>query len=91
MQIVSNGDNLHEMSNLFSGKNKKHIVNLLSAEFAQRVVKVNTKNSENQYIQQLCLLIMFDSMLDFTQLLVNINKLVTKSHVCSTSSDICYE
>ena len=25
MQIVSNGDNLHEMSNLFPGKNKKII------------------------------------------------------------------
>ena len=23
MQIVSNGDNLHEMSNLFSGENQK--------------------------------------------------------------------
>ena len=27
---------------LFSGKNKKNIINLLSAENAQRVVKVNT-------------------------------------------------
>ena len=27
--------------NLFSGKNKKNIINLLSAEIAQRVVKVN--------------------------------------------------
>ena len=26
---------------LFSGKNKKNIINLSSAEFAQRVVKVN--------------------------------------------------
>ena len=26
MQIVSNGDNLHEMSNPVSGKNKKHIL-----------------------------------------------------------------
>ena len=39
MQIVSNGDNLHEMSIVFSRKNKKNI-NLLSAEFAQRVEKV---------------------------------------------------
>ena len=29
MQIVSIGDNLHEMSNLFSEKNKKNIVNFL--------------------------------------------------------------
>ena len=28
---------------LFSGKNKKNIINLLSAENAQRVVKVNFK------------------------------------------------
>ena len=49
MQIVSNGDNLHEMSNpVFWGKN---IINLLSAEFAQRVVKVNTiGNNENSLI-----------------------------------------
>ena len=40
MQIVSNGDNLHEMSNLFSGENKKNTFNLSSAEFAQRVIKV---------------------------------------------------
>ena len=40
MQIVSNGDNLHEMSNPVSGKNKKNIINLSSAEYAQRVVKV---------------------------------------------------
>ena len=32
MQIVSNGDNLHETSNLFSGKNKKNITNMSSAE-----------------------------------------------------------
>ena len=35
MQIVSLGDNLHEMSSLFSGKNKKNIVNLSPAEPAQ--------------------------------------------------------
>ena len=34
-------DNLNEISNLFSGKNKKKsILNLLSADIAQRVVKV---------------------------------------------------
>ena len=42
MEIVSNGDNLHEMSFLFSGiKNKKNIAKFLSsAEYAQRVVNV---------------------------------------------------
>ena len=38
MQIVSIGDNLHEMSN--SMKNKKNITKMSSAELAQRVVKV---------------------------------------------------
>ena len=38
MQIVSA---LHEISNQFSGKNKKTIVNLLSAELAHREVKVS--------------------------------------------------
>ena len=33
MQIVSFGDNLHELSNLFSGeKNKKKYFNITSAE-----------------------------------------------------------
>ena len=41
MQIVSSGDNLHDMSKPISGKNKKNIVNLSSAELAQKVVKVN--------------------------------------------------
>ena len=48
MQIVSNGDNLHEMLYPVFWKNKKNIMNLLSAEYAQRaaeyaqrVVKVN--------------------------------------------------
>ena len=36
MQIVSNGDNLHEMSNPVSGESKKNIINLPSAELAQR-------------------------------------------------------
>ena len=34
MQIVSLGDNLHEMSKLFSGKNKKNFINLSSAVLA---------------------------------------------------------
>ena len=37
MQIVSNGDNLHEMSNLAFWENEKNITNLLSAEWAKRV------------------------------------------------------
>ena len=41
MQIVSWGDNLHEMSNLFSGKNKKNIINVSSAEFAYSTASVN--------------------------------------------------
>ena len=40
MQIVSNGDNLHEMSNSVFRENKKNIINLLSAELAQSTVKV---------------------------------------------------
>ena len=40
MQIVSIGDNLHEMSNLVFLENNKNIINLSSAEFAKRVVKV---------------------------------------------------
>ena len=36
MQIVSSGDNLHEMSNPPSGKNMNNIVNLSSAELAQQ-------------------------------------------------------
>ena len=44
MQIVSNGDNLHEISNpVFWGKKEKNIINLSSAEFALRVVKVKTR------------------------------------------------
>ena len=34
MQIVSNAGNLHEISNPISGKNKKNIINLSTAEFA---------------------------------------------------------
>ena len=40
MQIVSLGDNLHEISILSSGKNKDNVIDLLSAESAQRWVKV---------------------------------------------------
>ena len=40
MQIGSSKDNLHEMSNHVFWENNKHIINL-SAELAQRVLKVN--------------------------------------------------
>ena len=42
MQIVSTGDNLHEMSHPVFWKNKKIAISLSSAKWAQRVVKVNT-------------------------------------------------
>ena len=41
MQIVSIGDNLHEMSNLFSGKNKKNISKCCLLENFPRVLGVN--------------------------------------------------
>ena len=43
MQIVANGDNLHEISNSVFWENKKNIVSLLSAEFAHtcNMVRVN--------------------------------------------------
>ena len=57
MQIVSIGDNLHEISNPVFWENKKNIINLSSAELAQKVVKVNPflpgrifYNSSNQSI-----------------------------------------
>ena len=41
MQIVSIRDNMHEMSNpIFWEKVREHIINLSSAELAQRVVMV---------------------------------------------------
>ena len=40
MQIVSNGDNLHEMLKLFSEKNMKNIINLSSTESAYGGVRV---------------------------------------------------
>ena len=40
MQIVSNGDNLHEMSNPVFREIKKKIINLSSAELVKGVVKV---------------------------------------------------
>ena len=43
VQIVSRGDNLHEISKPIFWKNKKNIISLSSAEFAQRVVKVKNE------------------------------------------------
>ena len=40
MQIVSNGVNLHEMSNPDLWETKKNIINLSSAKHSQKVVKV---------------------------------------------------
>ena len=40
MQIIFKGDNLHEMSNPVLGKIRKNITILMSAEFVQRMVKV---------------------------------------------------
>ena len=40
MQIVSIGNNLHEMSNPVFWENKKTITDLSSAELVQRVVQV---------------------------------------------------
>ena len=40
MQIVSNGDNLHDMSILFSGKIKKKYFNMSTAENLSRVLSV---------------------------------------------------
>ena len=44
MQIVSSGDNLHEMSEpiFWEKKIRKNIINLSSAELAQCVVKVKS-------------------------------------------------
>ena len=46
MQIVSSGDNLHEMSNLISGKNKKNIIDTSSALFAYSVLMVKGQMME---------------------------------------------
>ena len=57
MQFVSDGDNVHDVSNPVSEKKKKHkknIVNLSSAELAERVVTVNniiTKTRLFKYIE----------------------------------------
>ena len=46
MQIVSNGDNLHEMPNpVFWEKIRKNIISLSSTELAQTVVKVKKQQN----------------------------------------------
>ena len=50
MQIVSNGDNLHEIScPAFRGK-QENIINFLSAELIQKVLKVKVTD----YIWKIC-------------------------------------
>ena len=41
MQIVSLGENLHEVSNLFSGKSKNKIISFSSVKLAPKVVMIN--------------------------------------------------
>ena len=56
MQIISPGDNLHEMSMPIFWKKKKNITNSSSAEFAHRVVyKIQTYNlrEKTKYIHEL--------------------------------------
>ena len=48
MQIVSLGDNLHEMSNAFSGKIKKNLINLSSAESAHSMLSVKAQYIKSQ-------------------------------------------
>ena len=43
-KLSPKGDNLHKISEPVSGKNKEKIINLPSAEFVQRVVKVNIRS-----------------------------------------------
>ena len=52
MQIVSFGDNLHEMSNPFFWENKKNNNKLSPAEFAKRMLTVKPYHTEmeiNEY------------------------------------------
>ena len=51
MQIVSSGNNLHEMSKpVFWEKFKKNTINLSSTELAHRVIKVKKKKKEEKNI-----------------------------------------
>ena len=51
MQIVSYGDNLHEMSNPIFWKKIRNIINLSSAENGQRVVKVKLQKVKGKMKQ----------------------------------------
>ena len=80
MQIVSNEDNLHEMSNpvFWRKKNKKNITSVLSAEFGQRVVKLRGLNTLGVFSE------MFhkrDNFCDFLLAFLHIKLLLNR--VCS--------
>ena len=73
MQIVSIGDNLHEMSKpvlletiyvncqiLFSGENMNNIISLSSAEFAQRVIKIKL-TVQKMVLAYICVELVFPS------------------------------
>ena len=45
MQVVSNGNNLHAMLNPVFWEKKKNIISVLSAELAQRMVKIKVTYS----------------------------------------------
>ena len=52
MQIVSKIDNLHSlhaMSNSIFGKNKKSVINMLSAEIAQSAISDRTRKARESY------------------------------------------
>ena len=91
MQIVSNGNNLREMSNLLPGKKRKNIINLSSVELAQRVVKVKYCTPEN-----LSVLNLKSEQVHFIVLSVDVSKncLLSGKHLdpdqmpCSVASDL---
>ena len=59
MQIVSHGDNLHKMSYpVFWGKIRKKVINLSSAELAQRVVKTFPRTLLQYYGNLECLILL---------------------------------
>ena len=43
-----------KVQSLFSGKNKKNLINFLSAEFAQRVVSTNIKGPDTADLGLAC-------------------------------------
>ena len=59
MQIISQGDNLHKMSKLIFGKNKKNVISLPSADFTQTAVKVKLKLFKNSTVIQYPLVVCF--------------------------------